>query len=311
MSGRSRLCSILVFLICFAAAAFLNACQRDGNSADIEPDDIEAEEIIGRVELPDLVAGGQRYVDTRDETPPESAPAMAPIPEEVNTELPEFGEYADVSEKKEDFFDFLRPIIQKENQKVLRERGHVLLLWDRYQAEDALSAREIESIDALAEKYRVDASYDEGEEFFMEMLLRIDKIPESLALIQAATESGWGTSHFAREGNNLFGQWCFSEGCGIVPRRRPEGATYEVRAFDDVGDSVRAYILNLNRHPAYSDLRRMRYRMRLAGKQPDAELLAGGLEQYAEIGMQYVNTLQQMIRGNERFMGIHEPASES
>ncbi len=306
MSGRSRVYSILVFLICFAAAAFLSACQRDGNSADIEP-----EEIIGRVELPDLVAGGQRYVDTRDETPQETTPAMAPIPEDVNTELPEFGEYADVSEKKEDFFDFLRPIIQKENRKVLRERGYALLLWERYREEEALSAREIETLDALAKKYRVDASYDAGKEFFTEMLLRIDKIPESLALIQAAKESGWGTSYFAREGNNLFGQWCFSEGCGLVPRSRPEGATYEVRAFDDVGDSVRAYILNLNTHPAYSDLRRMRYRMRLAGNQPDAELMAGGLGQYAEIGMEYVNALQQMIRGNERFMGVHEPASES
>ncbi len=310
MSGRSKFCSILVFLICFAAAAFLSACQGDGNSAGIEAD-IEPEEIIGRVELPDLVADGQRYEDTSDETPRDSVPAMAPIPDEVNTELPEFGEYADVSEKKEDFFDFLRPIIQKENHKVLRERGHVLLLWERYQAGDALAPGEIETLDALAEKYRVDETYDDGETFFMELLLRIDKIPESLALIQAAKESGWGTSYFAREGNNLFGQWCFSEGCGLVPRRRPEGASYEVRAFDDVADSVRAYILNLNSHPAYSDLRRMRYRMRLAGKQPDAELLAGGLEQYAEIGMQYVRSLQQMIRGNERFMGIHEPAPES
>ncbi len=306
MPGRTRFCITLVFLICFAATALTGGCQRDGNSADIEP-----EEIIGRVELPDLVTGGQRYVDTRDETPREPAPAMAPIPEEVNTELPEFGEYADVSKKKEEFFDFLRPIVQKENRKVLRERAHVLLLWERHRKDDTLSAREIQTLDALAEKYRVDATYDDGEDFFTEMLLRIDKIPESLALIQAAKESGWGTSYFAREGNNLFGQWCFSEGCGIVPRRRPEGASYEVRAFDDAGDSVRAYILNLNRHPAYSDLRSMRYRLRLAGKQPDAELLAGGLEQYAEIGMRYVKTLQQMIRGNERFMGIHEAAAES
>lgn len=306
MSKRFRFCSIFVILISFAAAAFLSACQRGDIFADIEP-----KEIIDRVKLPDLVADGQRYVDTRDETPRESAPNMAPIPEEVKTELPEFGEYADVSEKKEDFFDFLRPIVQKVNQKALRERGYVLLLWERYRDEETLSAREIETLNALAEKYRVDASYDNGENFFMEMLLRIDKIPESLALIQAAKESGWGTSYFAREGNNLFGQWCFSEGCGIVPRKRPEGATYEVRAFGDVADSVHAYVLNLNTHPAYSDLRRMRYRMRLAEKQPDAVQLAGGLEQYAEIGMQYVSTIQQMIRGNERFMGIHKPASES
>jgi Bax protein len=157
----------------------------------------------------------------------------------------------------------------------------------------------------------VDAAYDQGEVFFRKMLIHVDKIPASLALIQAAKESGWGTSYFAREGNNLFGHWCFEKGCGIIPRRRPEGATYEVRTFDDVADSVRAYIRNLNSHPAYREVRMQRYRMRLAGKQPDAHLMAGGLEHYSGIGMKYVETVREMIEGNEKFMGIHEPAARS
>jgi Bax protein len=139
-------------------------------------------------------------------------------------------------------------------------------------------------------------------------LIRIDKIPVSLALIQAAKESAWGTSYFARKGNNLFGHWCFEKGCGIVPRSRPPGANHEVRSFDDVSDSVSAYLLNLNSHPAYAKLRLARYRMRLAGKKPDARLMAAGLRRYSAVGEKYVETVREMIRGNREFLGTQSRA---
>ena len=84
---------------------------------------------------------------------------------------------------------------------------------------------------------------------------RVDKVPESLVLIQAAKESGWGRSRFAREGNALFGQRCHTEGCGIVPGARASRASFEVQSFETVGESVQSYIRNLNTHERYIAMR--------------------------------------------------------
>ncbi|MCF8024227.1 MAG: glucosaminidase domain-containing protein [Desulfobacteraceae bacterium] len=290
----------------FVAAVFLNACGRTNELSE----DITPEEVIGKVELPPLNNGGEgsaedAAIKAEFEKNEAGRRENKPIPENVNTKLPDFTQYKDVKTKKTEFFNFLRPIIRKENYKVLKERAYVLLKWKRVKNGEQLKPEEVEYLKKLAEKYRVKSKYSEGAPFFRDLLLHIDKIPVDLALIQAAKESGWGTSYFARKGNNLFGQWCFEEGCGIVPRRRPEGASYEVKTFDNVADSVRAYIRNLNSHPAYKDLRIQRYRMRLAGREPDGHYMAAGLERYSGIGMQYVRTVRQMIRGNQRFMGIH------
>ncbi|MFO7839012.1 MAG: glucosaminidase domain-containing protein [Desulfosalsimonadaceae bacterium] len=308
--SKKRLAAPAILLF-FLAAGLLQACQQENKYTKIK-----LEEVIGHVALPDLEdsaensAGGIKKVATVRRTR-ESGSAIKPLPADIDTELPDFSRYDDVREKKTAFFNFLRPIVRKENREVLKERAYVLLKWQRFRKGEELSELEVQYLRRLAEKYRVDAGYSDGTGFFREMLIHIDKIPVSLALIQAAKESAWGTSYFARKGNNLFGQWCFQGGCGIVPRRRPEGASYEVRKFADVSGSVRAYIRNLNSHPAYKEMRMKRYRMRLAGLQPDPHLMAGGLESYSEIGMQYVKTVRQMIRGNEKFMGIHEPAAGS
>ncbi len=311
MDGKMRLLFILTLVMSFAGSGFLQACQQKPERADIRP-----EEVIGQVDLPDLEKANKNGADpdhketSARQTRKDPIPA-ASIPDDVDTQLPDFTKYKDVEEKKKAFFDFLRPIVRKENHEVLKQRAYILLKWQRFARGQELSEKESQRLNALAEKYRVDAAYDQGEVFFRKMLIHVDKIPASLALIQAAKESGWGTSYFAREGNNLFGHWCFKKGCGIIPRRRPEGATYEVRTFNDVAASVRAYIRNLNSHPAYREVRMQRYRMRLAGKQPDAHLMAGGLEHYSGIGMTYVETVREMIDGNEKFMGIHEPAARS
>lgn len=311
MAKRFVHLAALTFLMVFAAAVFLYACQGENRLNGSEP-----ENVVGQIELPELPGEKHQstdpaYEEISAETSRDTDSAMPPIPDRIDTKLPDFSKYTDVEKKKEAFFNFLRPIVRKENQAVLKERAYVLLKWQQFTEGEALSEKEIENLHTLAEKYRADATHDDGTEFFRQLLIRIDKIPVSLALIQAAKESGWGTSYFAREGNNLFGQWCFTKGCGMVPRQRPEGASYEVQSFDDVGDSVRTYIRNLNSHPAYSDLRMQRYRLRLAGKKPDAHLMADGLEDYSAIGMKYVKTIQHMIQGNEKFMGIHEPAAES
>ena len=123
-------------------------------------------------------------------------------------------------------------------------------------------------------------------------------MPEWLALMQAANESAWGTSRFAREGNNFFGQWCFRKGCGIVPSRRAKGATHEVAAFKSPAESVRAYMHNLNTGKAYRYLRKIRTGLRRQGKPLTAEVLAAGLDHYSERGHAYVEDLRRMIRVN-------------
>mgnify|MGYP000090654813 CR=1 FL=1 len=307
MKGKNQSFFVFTLVISLVGAGFLMACQQKTEDTGPAP-----EAVIGQVELPGLQdeansGAGLQEPDTDTAEASENRASNRSVPEEIETQLPDFTKYTNVEEKKKAFFDFLRPIVRKENHAVLKQRALVLLKWKRFQQGQKLSETEIARLNGFAEKYRVEAAYDQGEKFFRQLLIHMDKIPVSLALIQAAKESGWGTSYFAREGNNLFGHWCFETGCGIIPRQRPAGATYEVRAFDNVAESVRAYIRNLNSHPAYRELRIQRYRMRLAGKQPDAHLMAGGLEKYSGIGMKYVDTVRQMIRGNEKFMGIHEP----
>jgi Bax protein len=302
MPRKVRNLAIQAVLIGFAAAALLQGCQQESTSVEAEP-----EEIIGQVDLP----GQEGAENGKSEQDQASDSSLPPVPDKIHTKLPDFSQFKDVEKKKKAFFDFLRPIARAENRKVLKERAYVLSQWQDLQQGKALSGKDQEKLSSLAQKYRVDAKHTEGRDFFKKMLMRIDKIPVSLALIQAAKESGWGTSYFARKGNNLFGQWCFKKGCGLVPRQRPAGARYEVKKFKDVSESVQAYIQNLNSHPAYQELRQQRYQMRLAGKEPDAQLMAEGLGKYSQIGRKYVNTVQKMIRGNEKFMGLHDTDAES
>ena len=120
-----------------------------------------------------------------------------------------------------------------------------------------------------------------------------------MVLAQAAIESAWGTSRFARQANNLFGQWCFAPGCGIVPLHRPSDATYEVEKFPSVGAAVEAYYLNLNTHAAYRALRTIRRESRLQGKTLSGALMVAGLEKYSGRGIHYVEELRSMIRTNQ------------
>ncbi|MGB0895578.1 MAG: glucosaminidase domain-containing protein, partial [Parashewanella sp.] len=134
------------------------------------------------------------------------------------------------------------------------------------------------------------------------LLKRVDEIPVSLVLIQAANETGWGTSRFAREGLNFFGEWCFTSGCGLVPNSRTSGKTHEVEVFDSVADSVASYMLNLNSNSAYSLLRSIRFQLRQQGMQPTAEELVYGLVNYSERKDAYIDELLEMLRHNKKYL---------
>ena len=131
------------------------------------------------------------------------------------------------------------------------------------------------------------------------MYLRVDIIPASLVLAQAANESAWGTSRFTLEGNNIFGQWCYEEGCGIVPRRRAAGATHEVRRFETIEEAVAAYFVNINTNPVYQYLRELRAQMRVQQLELNPLVLAFGLGRYSERGGNYIDEVQSIIIQND------------
>ena len=127
--------------------------------------------------------------------------------------------------------------------------------------------------------------------------VRMDEVPVSMAIAQAAKETGWGTSRFAQEGNALFGQWTWS-GEGIKPADAEDDSTHKVMRFKVLQASVKAYQRNLNTHSSYKDFRSARAELRDEGKKLDSMILTEYLDKYAETGKEYVKILQQIIRQN-------------
>ena len=126
----------------------------------------------------------------------------------------------------------------------------------------------------------------------------MDEIPVSLAIAQAAKETGWGTSRFAQEGNALFGQWTWS-GEGLTPKDAEEGEGHKVMKFNVLQASVRAYQRNLNTHSTYKNFRKARAELRDEDKPLDSLKLSKYLNKYAETGDKYVEVLQKIIKQNK------------
>ena len=125
----------------------------------------------------------------------------------------------------------------------------------------------------------------------------MDEIPVSLAIAQAAKETGWGTSRFAQEGNALFGQWTWS-GEGLKPKDADKNEGHKVMKFNVLQASVRAYQRNLNTHSTYKNFRLARAELRDIGKPLDSLILSEYLDEYAETGNQYVEVLKKIIKQN-------------
>ncbi len=128
--------------------------------------------------------------------------------------------------------------------------------------------------------------------------VRMDEIPVSMAIAQAAKETGWGTSRFAQEGNALFGQWTWS-GEGIKPAAADNNSTHKVMKFKILQASVKAYHRNLNTHSSYKEFRIARAELRGENKKLDSLMLSNHLDKYAETGKEYVKILQQIIKQNQ------------
>ena len=219
----------------------------------------------------------------------------------LSNRLPDFAAIEDTNVRKAEFFAFLDPFVAQANAEIQADRTRLNDLRERASRREALPRRDAEWLAELAEAYEVPLAdpTQPDERLWLALERRVDVIPPSLALAQAALESGWGTSRFAQEGNNLFGMWCYTPGCGIVPARRPAGQTYEVTRYRSPGASFAAYIRNLNTNTAYRELRQLRRQQRADGQTPTGLVLAGGLIRYSQEGSAYIEKVRRMIRSND------------
>lgn len=195
-----------------------------------------------------------------------------------------------VQQKKMVFFRLMAPLILVANENILLER----LLVETAPLSDT-------KLLAIATKYKLltdkNTRLDESQR--QALLARVDIMPPSLVLAQAAEESGWATSRFTLEGNAFFGQWDFS-GNGMVPKQqRKELGNYGLARFDSPLASVEAYMLNLNTHNAYQKLRQLRAQLRQDNQAITGPLLAGTLDKYSERGQAYIDGIREMIRYNQ------------
>ena len=225
----------------------------------------------------------------------------------IHLEAPDFASIKNIEERKETFFNYFCTSTQKLNAAILGDRERI----EKLAADPSVGNTQISWLKTKAAQYGVTG--DVSPAFFERVLSRVDALPPALVSVQAALESGWGTSHFAVDGNNFLGQKCFHKDCGIVPEGRSPGQTYEMETFDTPFDSINAYMFNINTHDAYQKLRDIRARIRKSGKQMTGYELAGGLEHYSEKGMDYIRKIRGMIRANhlDEKYGIRAEAPQS
>ena len=209
---------------------------------------------------------------------------------------PNFEEYTAGSERKTAFFSYFLPLILEKNQEVARTRNK-LLAWNK--SRNNIGWWDSRTIDDLATQYRVKKFNIDDDASWEKLLINVDVLPPSLVLAQAANESAWGTSRFAKLGNNYFGQWCFEQGCGLVPEQRDSDKAHEVAAFDSPQESLESYMQNLNSHPAYQSLRDIRTQLRKEKQPVTGFSLAAGLTSYSERGEEYIEELRSMMKFNK------------
>ncbi|MBY5920389.1 glucosaminidase domain-containing protein [Ferrimonas balearica] len=247
------------------------------------------------------VAAALLWVETEAVRPEAPMAGLRVVKNAPVSRQPDFDAYTDVAEKKEAFFNFLRPMVEAENRKIAEQRAFIQRAQERLLLSQPLSEAESTHLSNLAGVYGVEIRAFTPETLD-DLLVRVDEVPTAMVLVQAANETGWGSSRFAREGQNYFGQWCFRKGCGLVPNQRQGGMNHEVARFDSVQDSVSSYLRNLNTNPAYRELRDIRQKMRLQGKTPSAEDLIPGLIRYSERKEAYIDELLTMLNQNRTYL---------
>ena len=205
-----------------------------------------------------------------------------------------------VADKKRLFFRLMAPIVLRINEIITADRTRAKELTERLALGHGISPDDRTWLQELAVRYRVIKTVSDNldSDRYPELLSRVDIIPASLSLAQAASESGWGTSRFAAEGNSLFGQWTW--GAGLTPKEQRTEAMgdHRVAAFGTTGEAAYAYALNLNTQSAYRDLRLKRADLRRQNLRISGEVLVTTLLRYSERGQAYVDDLTKIMKQN-------------
>ncbi|MFT5294100.1 MAG: Bax protein [Colwellia sp.] len=217
-----------------------------------------------------------------------------------NVKIPDFASIRDVKTKKREFFQYIYPAIEQENKNLLQIRADVAVMIEAIFLEENLLDEQHTLLNSLIKKYKVSKKYSPLQQL-NELLLRIDVVPIELVLVQAANESAWGTSRFAKIGLNFFGMWCYKKGCGMVPGGRDTGAKHEVAAFNSLEHGVQRYLHNINTNNAYTVFRTIRGQLRAQEQPLSPQILATGLLRYSIRGIDYVLEITEMIRHNQMY----------
>ena len=227
-------------------------------------------------------------------------PLVPPKPVYVTREftkrIPDFHVELPTKQQKENFIGIVLPLILAANEEINQRRSAIMR---------AAEQSNRDSLETWARLYRVKSDGKSLDELQRDLLQRADIVPVSLALAQAAIESGWGTSRFARQGNALFGQWAWQADAGLKPAEASNSRAV-VRSFPNLFGSVRAYMHNLNTHSSYATFRERRTMLRTRAAGDLGYQLANFMGNYAEIGDAYIRKLQQLIRSNK--FGKYETA---
>ena len=204
----------------------------------------------------------------------------------------DFMDINSVSERKNLFINTLLPIAFIENLKILDGRKRILDWWSQSNGETY--QREFWP----SWLYNVSDKYDYEGSNIGELLMRVDIVPLSLALAQAAIESCWGTSRYLREGNALYGQYTFDKSLGLKPQDRDKDKNFYVRKFINLSDSTRSYLKNINTHNAYVNFRQERGTLRMNGDTLTGLSLSRFLDNYSERRSAYVADIKTIIETN-------------
>lgn len=215
----------------------------------------------------------------------------------ARSSAPDFTAYTDVAQRKAAFFNWLAPMVEDENERVARVRHHLQALNQRLDAGGTFHGSDRAFLRDLAVKYKVPLTDGQEELALPELLNRVDMVPSRLVLVQAAVESAWGMSRFAREGNNYFGIWTWRGG-GMIPNQRAAGKKHTVAVYPDAAASVRTYLYTLDCGQSYDHFRTLRAAAHENGSEPSADELADGLVSYSERGAEYVAEIRQVLRVN-------------
>jgi len=205
----------------------------------------------------------------------------------------EYYKISSTKESKKYFFEYFYKLIENENIAILQERAFVKNYLKTNILNINFKSPSFKKLLEIKRKYRIKNLYS-----LENYLRKIDIVPPSMALAQAAVESGWGKSRFIKEANNVFGHWTYNAKIGMMPLQRDEDATHFIRIFKTIQDSISAYMLNLNRNKAYKLFQDKRYEQRQKGIIPQGKQLSQTMLNYSGIGHNYLDILNNVISKN-------------